>query len=192
MSDENGRTKAFELAPVKSPEQIESEGKKKLAPEIRSSVFKMRLPAQVKFFFAALLEATFLFKFGGDGRGRIFTNVTKLSRLFKHDPDSITSWRDRLVREKLVWTSHEWPDQEWRICALYPAPEEYHPRDRDYVLGKAGSLENEQTGNLRQGDFLAKPEASPSVSEEIRTCPPKTSVETTEGFRIPYRRFPQI
>lgn len=182
MNEENGKNKAFELAPVKTPEQVESETKRKIAPQIRDAVFKMKLQAQVKFFFAALLDITFLYKYGGDGRGRIWTNVQKLSRLFKHDKDSITKWRDRLAEENLIWVSNGWPTQQWRICALYPAPEDYRPAEEDYILGRAGAAEKEESGNLPQGVFLSQNQKSPQISEEIRRSAPKTPAHHAEGI----------
>jgi hypothetical protein len=168
----NGHTKSFEIVPPKTPEEIELESKRKIAPQIRSDVNFSRHPAAVKFFFVALLDLTFLHRFGGDGRGRIFTNVIKLSRILKHHKDSISKWRDYWVAEKLLWVSSGWPRQEWRITPLYPAPSAQTGQDEfDYIVGKAASL---QSLERPPGHFLPQNGQEALVSEDICSPSPKT------------------
>jgi hypothetical protein len=168
----NGHEKPFVLAKPKTAEEIDLESKRKIAPQIRSDVNFSHHPAPEKFFFGALLDLTFLYRFGGDGRGRIFTNVIKLSRILKHHKDSIAKWRDYWVREKLLWVSEGWPRQEWRICPLYPAPSAQTGQDEfDYIVGKAANL---QSLERPPGAFLSQKTEEALVSEDICTPRPET------------------
>ena len=179
MTNGNGEhEKAFVLAKPKTPEEIEQEGKRKMAPQIRSDINFTRHPAPAKFFYSALLDLTFLYKFGGDGRGRIFTNVIKLARILKHHKDSISKWRDYWIAQKLLWVSEGWPRQEWRICPLYPAPASQTGQEEfDYIVGRAA---NEQSLAPRPGDFLSQKAEEALVSEEICSPPPTSPAEKAD------------
>jgi hypothetical protein len=167
----NGHKKAFEIGPVKTPEQIQAEQTRKIAPEIRRSVHFSRLPAAAKFFYAALLDLSFLHCYGGSGRGKIFITVRDLSRLLKHHKDSIGLWRDMLIEARLIWVREGWPKSEWRICALCPPPEtDYKLGEYQTILGRAAALapdspEGETVLQSSHTSFLPKNGDSPRISE---------------------------
>lgn len=176
----NGHKKPFELAPVKSAEEIAFEATRKIAPMVRKAVHFSRLPAAAKFFFDALLDLSFLHCYGGSGKGKIFISVRDLSRLLKHDKDSITAWRDLLIKERHVWTRDGWPKSEWRICALCAPPEtDFRPSEWSYVMGKAAALED---GSLPTGLFLPQKGNSPSNTEEIGGHDTKTPDKVSDTF----------
>lgn len=144
----NGHSKPFTLAPVKSPEEIAEEHLRKIAPEIRRAVAEINgLGMPAKGFFSAILDYTFMYRYGGSGRGKLFASVKDLSAWLHHDKDSITAWRDQLEQRGLIWTRDGWPKSEWRICALCPAPAQ---RGTEYqsIMGKAAGDGQEQSGNL--------------------------------------------
>lgn len=189
----NGHKKPFELAPVKTPEQIAAEATRKIAPEIRRGVHFSRLPAPVKFFFDALLDLSFMHCYGGSGRGKIFITERDLSRLLRHDKDSIAKWRDRLIRERLIWIRKGWPKNEWRICALCPAPEtEVRFTEYDNIRGRAAALEPVKgtVRDLPPSPFLPKNGQPPSVSEETGGADGKGAASLSDNFRQTVRELP--
>lgn len=163
----NSHKKAFELGPVKTPEQIAAEATRKIAPEIRRGVHFSRLPGAAKFFFDALLDLSFMHCYGGSGRGKIFITVRDLSRLLKHHKDSIGIWRDVLIEERLIWVREGWPKSEWRICALCPPPEtDYKFGEYQTILGKAAALAPDEVClDSSHTPFLPKNGDSPRISE---------------------------
>ncbi len=176
----NGHGKTFEIIPPRSPEEIEAESKKRLAYVLRDKINWSKHPMACKGFLTALLDLTFLKKFGGDSRGRIFTNVQKLRVILKHNKDSVSKWRDYWIEQKMLWVSRSWPVQEWRLTDLFPAPEPYTGQETlDFLRGSAAA---EQSGDLRNNGFSAKNSHSPSVSEEIRNYPPSEPPNSSETF----------
>jgi len=172
--------KPFTLAPIKSPEEIALEGTRKMAPEIRGAVRGLRIAAGAKFFFDALLDLSFLHCYGGSGRGKIFISTKDLSRLTRHNKDTITNWKEILEEERLIWVRESWPKSEWRICALCPPPVSAHNgSEADYIRGKAASHDTgEQSGNLPLGaengqNAVFGPNSAPSSDTKRKTsaCP---------------------
>jgi hypothetical protein len=188
----NGHKKPFELAPVKTPEQIQAETVRRIAPEVRATVHFARLPAAAKFFFDALLDLTFMHKFGGSGRGKIFISIRDLSQLLQHDKDSIATWRDTLIEHHHVWFREGWPESEWRICAICPPPQtEFQFNERRFIKGKAAALEEvEPGGNLPHTPFFAQNGDSPPISEGFRQSEGKEPVPLAETFRQTDRNLP--
>jgi hypothetical protein len=136
----NGHQKAFELTTPKTPEQLAREGAAKLAPKLRRAVREMQLDPQVKFLFDAILDDTFMFNFGGDGRGRMFASIRDLAERYGHDRDSITKWAAKLIEKEVLWMGRSHPDQEWRITALCPAPDrKAEPRQKVRAMASAAA-----------------------------------------------------
>ena len=185
----NGHQKVFELARVKSPEELQAEAARKTAPEIRTAVSFTRLPMAAKGFFSALLDLSFLHCFGGNGRGKLFITVRDLSRLLKHDKDSISEWRRILVNAKVLYYQEGWPRSEWRICALCPAPNtDFQFSEEHFIVGKAAALE--AVGNLPPATFAGRNGDSPRETEEIATSTRKDSPSLSDTSGQTVRNLP--
>jgi hypothetical protein len=188
-SNGNGHQKVFELARVKSPEELQMESARKTAPEIRTAVSFTKLPMAAKGFFSALLDLSFLHCFGGNGRGKIFITVRDLSRLLKHDKDSISEWRRILVTAGVLWYQEGWPRSEWRICALCPAPNtDFQFSEEHFIVGKAAALE--AVGSLPPATFSAPNIDSPRETEDSRQSEPENSPQLSDTFRHTVRNLP--
>ena len=119
----NGHQKAFVLERPKTAEEIAQESTRKIAPEIRRAVRSMKIPAAAKFLFDAILDDTFMFDFGGDGRGTLLASIHDLAIRYRHDKDSIVKWAGILRDKEVLWFHKCWPWFEWRVTAICPAPQ---------------------------------------------------------------------
>lgn len=185
----NGHQKVFQLARVETPEELQAKAARRIAPEIRTSVSFTRLPMAAKGFFSALLDLSFLHCYGGNGRGKIFITVRDLSRLLKHDKDSIAEWRRILINAKVLWYREDWPRSEWRICALCPAPNtDFEYSEEHFIVGKAAALE--AVRSLPPATFSAPNSDSPNETEETRQTRPSDSPTYAETFGQTDRNLP--
>jgi len=82
----------------------------------------MRIPAPAKFLFDAILDDTFMYDFGGDGKGSMIASAKDLAIRYGHDDESIKRWAQILVNCGVIHVTKSWPDQEWYISAVRPSP----------------------------------------------------------------------
>jgi len=139
----NGHKKVFELAPVKGPEEAELEYIREFAPKLRRKIREDEaLSGGAKFFYMALLDDSFMWKFGGNGRGQLWVTVQDLAERYKHDRKTIEAWREELCARRWVYYRRDWPFPEWRITNLCPAPETRNETAAAQMsLGRAASEE---------------------------------------------------
>ena len=183
-NNENGNQKPFTLAPIKSPEEIALEGSKRIAPEIRRSVQELNhMSMSAKGFFAAILDYSYMYSYGGNGRGKLFASIRDLSHWLHHDKDSITSWRDVLVAARVLWVRDGWPKSEWRICALC-SPPEHRGSEYQSIMARASSQEEmslgEQSGNLPHTPPFSE---NPIKTEDFGHSGGQNTPHSAESFR---------
>ena len=139
----NGKTKAFELARPKSPEEIRRDIVKSTMPKARRDCSRdRRLAVGAKWLFGVISDLTFLDSFGGDGEGRVSISLRDLERLFHHRRDTMQIWRDALIGTGWIWYVERWPKAQWGICAVCRQPELF-PTLCSYPLGafEGGTVE---------------------------------------------------
>lgn len=189
-NNSNGHTKAFESVPPKSAEEIALETTRKIAPEIRRGVRSMKIPAQAKFLFDAILDDTFMFEFGGDGHGRLIASVRDLAKRYRHDKDSIIKWATVLRDKEVLWFERCWPFQEWRVTALCAAPD--HRASMIQKIKARASARRHQA-NKAEGigvaDFSSKNGQSPSKSEGVGVSDGQKPPNKAEGIGASVGRY---
>lgn len=185
----NGHKKVFELAPVKTPEEAEREIVKDIAPKIRRYVRSdPNLTGGAKFFFDALLDDSFMYQFGGTGRGVLYVSIADLATRYHHDEKTIKAWRDELVERRWIWYQKGWPFPEWRITNLCPAPEDKSDNQAvQMVLGRAEAAR--QKGNFSGEGFLDHSESKP---QQIPDSQPDFSGSNRENFPEQPGIFPGV
>lgn len=175
MSTES-HEKVFELARAKTAEEIAHEQNRKIAPEIRRAVRLMSIPAAAKFLFDAILDDTFMFDFGGDGRGRLIASVRDLAKRYGHSRDSITKWAQILERKEVLWFDRCWPYQEWRVTAICPAPDHKANMIQKIKARASAKRAANNAATLGQSDFLAQNGKKASKADDLgRPDPVATS-----------------
>jgi hypothetical protein len=153
MNGANGHQKAFELTPPKTAEEIHRESVNRAMPELRRNCSKdprLRKCVGAKWLFGQLTDLSFLNNYGGDGHGKIYISVRDLSRIFLHDPHTLTAWRDKLIETGWIWVREMWPKSEWGITGVCRQPDLF-PVGSEYTRTVAKASGRDSHGLVEPG-----------------------------------------
>jgi hypothetical protein len=153
----NGKHKAFELTPPKSPEEIAHDQIKATIPKLRRECSRdprLKRCVGAKWLFCQLTDDSFLNSFGGDGWGKVYASLTEMRQRYGHDDDTLKEWANRLVETGWIWIQRKWPRWCFGIASITRQPELFAP-DYVRVMAKASAeqAEDQALNKTASGGF---------------------------------------
>jgi hypothetical protein len=160
----NGHEKPFILARQKTPEELRREAVRKQMPEFRRSVSVVRMLAQAKWLFGQITDDSFMFDFGGDGFGTLYTTIKDLAKRYQHDRDSVSKWLAILERKEAVWLEWDHPFCIIHISQAVPPPQ-HKASMIQRMKARAGSARFSRA-EVVGGPFFRPPEGEPALKAQ--------------------------